>query len=147
MKKSQSLRTDNGLEYCNKRFDDFCKGMGILRHKTCSYTPQQSIVAERLNQMILEKVRSLLSETRLSASFWAEASSTVVYMINRTPSIHVSLKVLEEVWPGRIPEYDHIRRFGCLVYYHVDQGKLKPRAKKGVFLGYPQGVKGYRIWS
>lgn len=29
---------------------------------------------------------------------------------------------------------------------HQDQGKLKPRALKGVFLGYPQGTKGYKIW-
>lgn len=68
-------------------------------------------------------------------------------MINRTPSIPLELKVPEEVWTGRAPEYDHMRRFGCLVYYHVNQGKLKPRAKKGVFMGYPQGVKGYRIWN
>ena len=145
----KALRTDNGLEYCNKTFDEFCKGKGILRHKMCQYTPQQNGVAERLNRTILEKVRSLLSETGLglSESFWAEASSIVVYMINRTPSIPLELKVPEEVWSGRVPEYSHMRRFGCLVYYHVDQGKLKPRTKKGVFLGYPQGVKGYRIWS
>lgn len=141
------LRTDNSLEYCNKTFDKFCKGKGILRQKTCPYTPQQNGVAERLNCTILEKVRSLLSETGLSESFWAEASSNVVYMINITPSIPLELKVPEEVWSGRVPEYSHMRRFGCLVYYHADQGKLKPRAKKGVFLGYPQGVKGYRIWS
>ena len=70
-----------------------------------------------------------------------------MYMINRTPSIPIGLKVPEEVWSGKAPEYGHMKRFGCLVYYHVDQGKLKPRAKKGVFLGYPQGVKGYRIWN
>lgn len=146
-KSLKALRTDNGLEYCNKQFDDFCKGKGILRHKTCPYTPQQNGVAERVNRTIREKVRSLLSETGLGEEFWAEASSTVSYMINRTPSIPLELKVPEEVWSGRAPDYSHMRRFGCLVHYHVDQGKLKPRAKKGVFMGYPQGVKGYRIWS
>lgn len=143
----KALRTDNGLEYCNKTFDNFCKEKGILRHKTCPYTPQQNGVAERLNRTILEKVRSLLRETGLGEEFWAEASSTVVYMINRTPSIPLELKLPEEVWSEKTPEYDHMRRFGCLVYYHVDQGKLKPRAKKGVFMGYPQGVKSYKIWN
>ncbi|GAA0162316.1 hypothetical protein LIER_18433 [Lithospermum erythrorhizon] len=33
------------------------------------------------------------------------------------------------------------------VYYHVNKGKLEPRAKKGVFVGYGDGVKGYRVWS
>ncbi|CAA7052966.1 unnamed protein product [Microthlaspi erraticum] len=32
-------------------------------------------------------------------------------------------------------------------YNHVDQGKLKSRAMKGILMGYPHGVKGYRIWS
>lgn len=59
----KALRTDNGLEYCNKVFNEFCKKKGILRHKTCPYTPQQNGIVERLNRTILEKVRSLLSET------------------------------------------------------------------------------------
>lgn len=112
-----------------------------------SLYPTAKWVAERLNRTILEKVRSLLSEIGLGEAFWAEASSTVVYMINRTPSILLEFKVPEEVWSGRAPEYEHMRRFGCLVYYHMDQGKLKPRAKRGIFMGYPQGVKCYMIWN
>ncbi|KAH9751577.1 hypothetical protein KPL71_014347 [Citrus sinensis] len=30
-------------------------------------------------------------------------------------------------------------------YAHINQGKLEPRAIKGIFIGYPEGVKGYRI--
>lgn len=39
-----------------------------------------------------------------------------------------------------------LRRFGCVVYIHTDDGKLNPRAKKGIFVGYPTGVQGYKIW-
>lgn len=131
--------------------DDFSRKVWIYFLKTkdeaCPYTPQQNGVAERLNRTILEKVRSLLSETGLGESFWAEASSTVVYIINRTPSAPLGFEIPEQIYTGREPDYSHMKRFGCLVYYHVEQGKLKPRAKKGVFMGYPQGVKGYRIWS
>lgn len=31
------------------------------------------------------------------------------------------------------------------MYVHIDQGKLKPRALKGVFIGYPPGVKWYKV--
>ncbi|CAL9238171.1 unnamed protein product [Arabidopsis halleri] len=87
------------------------------------------------------------NQSGLGEVFWAEATSTVVYMINRTPSTPLNFEVPEQIWTGSKPNYEHMKKFGCLVYYHADQGKLKPRAKKGIFMGYPQGVKGYRIWS
>lgn len=55
------LRTDDGLEFCNIAFDNYCKLQGIERHMTCSYTPQQNGVAERMNKTLMEKVRCLLS--------------------------------------------------------------------------------------
>ena len=40
----------------------------------------------------------------------------------------------------------HLKPFGCLAYIHINQGKLNPRALKGIFIGYPNGVKGYKNW-
>lgn len=74
------------------------------------------------------------------------ATSTVVYLINRSPSSVLELKIPEEVWTSSMPNLSGLRRFGCIVYVHTDDGKLKPRAKKGVFTGYPDGVKGFRVW-
>jgi transposase InsO family protein len=39
-KKIKRLRIDNGLEFCNYQFDEFCKVKGIIRHKTVVNTPQ-----------------------------------------------------------------------------------------------------------
>nr|GEU79184.1 retrovirus-related Pol polyprotein from transposon TNT 1-94 [Tanacetum cinerariifolium] len=36
--------------------------------------------------------------------------------------------------------------FSCVIYSYVQQGKLEPRAVKCVLLGYPEGVKGYRLY-
>jgi len=38
-KKIRRLRTDNGLEFYNHKFDEFCKVEGIARHKTVVNTP------------------------------------------------------------------------------------------------------------
>jgi hypothetical protein len=52
-----------------------------------------------------------------------------------------------EAWHGRKPGIGHLRVFGRLVYVkelnHV--GKLDDRSTPGVFIGYAEGVKGYRV--
>jgi len=145
-KKIKYLRTDNGLEFCNTQFDNLCKEAGIKRHRTCTYTPQQNGVSERMNKTIMDIVRSMLAETGMSQEFWAEATSTAVYLINRTPNSFIGFKLPEEVWTGTKPDLSHLRRFGCSAYVHVTQDKTSPRAVKGVFMGYPCGIKGYRVW-
>ncbi|TXG63651.1 hypothetical protein EZV62_010645 [Acer yangbiense] len=47
---------------------------------------------------------------------------------------------------SKVPSLGGARVFGCPAYVHIKQGKLEPRAMKGVFLGYPEEVKGYKIW-
>ena len=94
----------------------------------------------------MDKVRSMLAETGLGQEFWAEATSTVVYLINRTSNSTLDFKLPEEVWSGNMPDLSHLRRFGCTAYVHVTQEKTSPRARQGAFLGYPFGVKGYRVW-
>ncbi|KAJ4711603.1 Retrovirus-related Pol polyprotein from transposon TNT 1-94 [Melia azedarach] len=146
-KKIKRLRTDNGLEFCWSEFDEFCNNEGIARHHTVRDTPQQNGVAERMNQTLLERARCMLSNAELTRRFWAEAVSTACYLINRGPHTGINLKTPFEVWSGKPADYSNLRAFGCTVYYHVNEGKLEPRAKKGVFVGYGDGVKGYRIWS
>ncbi|KAJ4705295.1 Retrovirus-related Pol polyprotein from transposon TNT 1-94 [Melia azedarach] len=120
-------------------FDEFCKNEGIARHHTVRDTPQQNGVAERMNQTLLERARCMLSNAELTRRFWAEAVSTACYLINRGPHTGINLKTPFEVWSGKSADYSNLRAFGCTVYYHVNEGKLEPRAKKG--------IKGYRIWS
>ena len=43
---------------------------------------------------------------------------------------------------GELADYSLLRVFGCIVYYHVNEGKLEPKAKKGIFVGFGDGVKG-----
>ena len=139
-KKIKCLHTDNGLEFSNVLMD------GNKRHKTCAYTPQQNGVAERMNRTIVDKIRCMLAESGFEKKFWAEAASIAVYLINRTPSAAIEFKIPEEVWSGNMVEYGHLRRFGCVAYVHTVQAKMSHRAVKDIFMGYPQGTKGYRVW-
>ncbi|KAG8495946.1 hypothetical protein CXB51_009450 [Gossypium anomalum] len=145
-KQIKYLRTDNGLEFCSDEFNRLCKSEGIIRHLTVRHTPQQNGVAERMNRTIMEKVRCMLSNANLPKSFWAEATSTACFLINRSPSVAIEKKTPQEVWSGNPANYSDLKSFGCPAYAHIDNGKLEPRSIKFVFLGYKAGVKGYKLW-
>ncbi|KAH9697399.1 hypothetical protein KPL71_023589 [Citrus sinensis] len=122
------------------------KEWGVRRHKTVRFTPQQNGLAERMNRTLIDKTRCLLINSKLPRSLWAEAVSTASYLVNKSPSSAIGFKTPEELWSGRPGKYEHLRVFGCPAYVHVRQGKLDARAIKGVFVGYPDRVKGYRVW-
>ncbi|GJY12245.1 retrotransposon protein, putative, ty1-copia subclass [Tanacetum coccineum] len=142
----KKLRTDNGLEFCNREFEQLCIESGIARHLTVAGTPQQNGVAERMNRTLMDKVRCLLIQSGLPKTFWAEATCTAAYLINRSPSRAIEKKTPMEMWSGHPSDYGMLRIFGCVAYPHDKQGKLEPRAIKCVLLGYPEGVKGYRLY-
>jgi transposase InsO family protein len=90
------LRTDNGGEFMSMEFENYCE-FGIDRHKTTAYTPQQNGVVECMNMTLLERARSMLSNTKLQQELWAEAITTTCYLVNRPPSTTIECKILEEV--------------------------------------------------
>jgi hypothetical protein len=58
-------------------------------------------------------------------------------------------KTPEEAFSGKKPCVEHLRIFGCLVYIHVPKDKrkkLEPSGKKGIFVGYSESSKVYRIY-
>ena len=65
---------------------------------------------------------------------------------NHSSNTSIKCKTPEELWSGKPADYSVLRIFGCSAYAHVNEGKLEPRAKKCIFLGYASGVKGYRLW-
>ena len=82
-KKIKVLRTDNGGEFYGNEFEDFCKKCGIARNKeTNPYTPQLNGVADRMDQMLMQKEISMLSNARIRKELWAEAVETTCYLVN-----------------------------------------------------------------
>lgn len=89
----------------------------------------------------------MLASANLPKTFWGEAVNTAAYLINRSPSSALDFKTPQEVWTGKPPCLNHLKVFGCAAYAHMRQDKLEPRAKKCLFLGYPKGIKAFRLWS
>ena len=78
-KKIKVLRIDNGGEFCKKEFEEFCKKCGIGWKNTTPYTLEKNGVAERINKMLMERERSMLSGGRLGQELWAEVVETACY--------------------------------------------------------------------
>ncbi|GKA17851.1 putative ribonuclease H-like domain-containing protein [Tanacetum coccineum] len=82
-KKVKIIRSDNGTEFKNNVMDEFCREKGIKREYSVARTPQQNGVAERKNRTLIEAARTMLADSKLPTTFWAEAVSTACYVQNR----------------------------------------------------------------
>ena len=110
----RGLRTDRGGEFTSQDFTNFCCDNGIRRQLTAAYRPQQNGIAERKNRTIMNMVRSMLSEKKMPKTFWAEAATWSVHILNRCPTLAVENKMPEEAWSGVKPSVKYFRVFGCI---------------------------------
>ena len=143
------VRSDNGGEYIGP-FDKYCTNHGIRHEKTVKKTHQHNGIVERMNRTILERVRCLLSHSKLSRYFWGEAMRTTIDLINLSPSVPLNGDVPEKVWIRKEVSYDHLRVFGCRDFVHIpkdESSKLDPKAKQCIFLGYGHEKFGYRLYD
>ncbi|UYV60448.1 hypothetical protein LAZ67_1001175 [Cordylochernes scorpioides] len=146
-KNIQTIRTDNGREYGNRQVEDFLNQSGIKHQLTVPYSPAQNGVAERKNRSLMEMTRCMLFDSGLPQSLWAEAVTTANYLHNRIPS-KATDKTPFELWTNRKPSLKHIKRFGCKAFAYIPKikrNKLDSKVIEGIFLGYDDRSKGYRI--
>ncbi|GJX68750.1 retrovirus-related pol polyprotein from transposon TNT 1-94 [Tanacetum coccineum] len=77
------IRSDNGTEFKNRDMLEFCGNKGIKQEYNNARTPQQNEVAKRMNKTLIEAARTMLVDSLLPTTFWAEAVSTACYIFNR----------------------------------------------------------------
>ena len=145
----QSIRSDRGGEFANKASDQYLAAHSIRREYTTPYTPEQNSVAERENRTVMEGVRSCLHHARINLRFWAEAVQYLVYTLNRTGTRILSDYTPFEAYFGVPPSVSHLHPFGCPTYVHIpapSRKKLDPKALTGIFVGYSDESKAFRIW-
>ena len=71
------------------------------------------------------------------------------YVQNHTPHRVLENKNIEEVFSSKKPEFNHLRIFGFPVYIHIPKEKrtkLDPSGNKGIFVGYSESSKAYKIY-
>jgi len=82
--------------------------------------------------------------------FWDEAITTIVYIMNRTPTTTVHNMTPKKKFTSKKLNVSHLRVFGCIAYMHVPEekrSKLDPKTEKCIFIGYSLEQKGYRCFN
>nr|GEV48440.1 putative ribonuclease H-like domain-containing protein [Tanacetum cinerariifolium] len=149
-KKVKIIRCDNGIEFKNSVMNDFCAMKGIRREFSVARTPQQNGVAERRNRTLIEAARSTLADSKLPATFCAEAVNTACYVQNMVLVSKPRNKTPYELFRGRTPASSLIRPFGCHVtilntLYHLE--KFNGKSDNGFFVGYSLNSKAFRVYN
>ncbi|GJR69548.1 putative ribonuclease H-like domain-containing protein [Tanacetum coccineum] len=149
-KKVKIIRSDNGTEFKNKVMDDFCREKGIKREYSVARTPQQNGVAERRNRTLIEAARTMLADSKLPTTFWAEAVSTACYVQNRVLVVKPHNKTPYELFRGFKPALSFMRPFGChvTILNTLDNlGKFDGKSDEGFFVGYSLSSKAFRVYN
>ncbi|WVZ48590.1 hypothetical protein U9M48_000011 [Paspalum notatum var. saurae] len=68
-KAMRAIRSDNGGEFRNSRFENFCRDLGLEHQFSSPYTPPQNGVVERKNRTLVEMARTILDEHRTLRCF------------------------------------------------------------------------------
>ncbi|KAH9070516.1 hypothetical protein Ae201684P_002873 [Aphanomyces euteiches] len=143
------LRSDNGREYQNRNFEDYCKAHGILQHFSPAYTPELNGLAERMNRTLVESARCMLEHAGLPREYWAEAITIAAHIRNRMLTHAIQdMKSPFKVVTGSKPKIEHFKVFGFEAFARVPKEKRKKFDAKTVrcrFLGYDLFNNGYRL--
>ncbi|GJV57273.1 putative ribonuclease H-like domain-containing protein [Tanacetum coccineum] len=145
-----TTQCDNGTEFKNNDMNQFCGMKRIKREFSVARTPQQNEVAERKNRTLIEAARTMLADSLLPTTFWAEAVSTACYVQNRVLVTKPHNKTPYELLHGRPPSISFMRPFGCLVTIlnTLDPlGKFDGKADEGFLVGYSINSKAFRVFN
>jgi hypothetical protein len=91
----------------------------------------------------------MIHDQDLHICLWAEVAMAIVYVQNRLPHSALGFKTAEEMFTRNKPEVSHLKIFDCLVFTHIPKekrNKLDPSGKKGIFVGYCEVSKAFRIY-
>jgi hypothetical protein len=97
----------------------------------------------------MEAVKAMIHDQDLPMHLWAEVARTTVYVQNKISHSALGFKTPEEMFTRKKPEVIHLKIFGCPIYLHIPKEKrtkLDPSEKKGVFVGYREVSKAFKIY-
>ncbi|KAI3762425.1 hypothetical protein L1987_52855 [Smallanthus sonchifolius] len=138
-KKVRRIRSDNGSELKNSKLGLSCLKKGIHHEFSVPYVPQQNGVAERKNRTLVQTARTMLADSKLPVTFWAEAVNIVCHVLNRVLTVKRHNMTCYELLNNRKPNLEYLLPFGnpcTLLKVRYVPTKFSAKAIEGIFLWY-----------
>ncbi|XP_019227222.1 PREDICTED: uncharacterized protein LOC109208553 [Nicotiana attenuata] len=159
------VATYNGFKYFLTIVDDYsrgawtflmstkCNAFGLLKNFFTMVERQFGLKVQKLRTDNAFKLgKGSLEASFLSSQGIMHQTSCVATpqqngVVERKHRHHLEI-ARALLFQSKNPSYDSLKCFGCLCYVSTlsaGRGKLDPRAKPCVFMGYPLGQKGYKV--
>jgi len=97
----------------------------------------------------MEALKTMIHDQDLPMHLWVEAARSTIYVQNKLSHSALGFKNIEEMFTKKKLEVSHLKIFGCPVFVHIPKEKrtkLDPSGKKGIFVGYCEVSKEFKIY-
>lgn len=142
----KSIQTDWGGEF--RPFTKFLTDHGIIHRLIFPHVHPQNGTVERKHRHIVEFGLTLFAQASMPLKLWEDAFITVVFLINRLPSIvsKDGLTPLQRLFHTKL-DYSFLKVFCCSCYPFIhpfNRHKLDFKSIKCVFLIYSPSHRAYK---
>ena len=94
-------------------WEEYCQQHNITHEFTAPYSSAQNGLAEHAIRTMIDDVRTLLRNSNLSHSYWAEAAAYSIDTHNLIPSRRHPGRIPTESFMGKRQSVAHLRVFGA----------------------------------
>ena len=135
--------------YESSAWREYCQTHGITHEFTAPYLSAQNGLAERAIRTTIDDVRTLLRDSNLGHSYWAEAAAYSIDTCNLIPSRRHPGCIPTESFTGKRQSVAHLRVFGAKCWAKIPaahgSSKLDPHSTECRLLGYGSGCGNYKV--
>ncbi|KAK1695432.1 hypothetical protein QYE76_012129 [Lolium multiflorum] len=83
-----AMQAENGTEFLNSTITSFFNANGMRLRLSCPYTSAQNGKAEHAIRTVNDVARTLLFQSSMPPSYWAEAVAAATYLVNERDEPH-----------------------------------------------------------
>ncbi|GJT37293.1 putative ribonuclease H-like domain-containing protein, partial [Tanacetum coccineum] len=103
-----------------------------------------------MSETLIKAARTILADSKLPTTFWAEAFNIACYVQNRVLVVKPHNKTPYELFRGITPSLSFMKPFGChvTILNTLDHlGKFDGKSDDGFFVGYLLNSKAFRVYN